>query len=47
MGYFESSIKYISEINTSNIGKVMPDIVEEYGEGKNVDVFMSASHSLF
>jgi len=37
----------IKMLTTSNIGQVFPDIVEEYGSGKNVDIIFSPSHALF
>ena len=38
---------FLEMLTTSTVGKVMPDFVEEYGEGKKIDVVMSPSHSLF
>lgn len=34
-------------LTTSNIGQIFPDIVEEHGSGKNIDIIFSPSHSLF
>lgn len=37
----------INMLTTSNIGQIFPDIVEEHGSGKNIDIIFSPSHSLF
>ena len=37
----------LAMLTTNNLGTVLPDFVEDYGEGKKVDLHFSPSHSLF
>lgn len=37
---------FIEQLNTTNIGLLMQSVIEEFGEDKNVDFYISLSHSL-
>lgn len=37
---------FLEQLNTTNIGLVLPQVIEEFGEDKAVDFYLSLSHSL-
>jgi hypothetical protein len=37
---------FLEQLNTTNIGLLMQSVIEEFGEDKNVDFYISLSHSL-
>ena len=36
----------LQQMNTSSLGVLLPKVVEEFGEGRAIDFYMSMSHSL-
>ena len=36
----------IHEMNTQNIGMLLPQVLEEFGENRLIDLYLSLSHSL-
>lgn len=36
----------LQQLNTDTLGLLMPQLLEEYGAGKNIDLMISLSHSL-
>jgi hypothetical protein len=47
MKFYPNAKPFLEMLTTSTIGKVMPDFVDEYGEGKKIDLVLSPSHALF
>ena len=39
-------IPYIEQMNTNNIGLLLPEILEEFGANKKVDMMFTTSHAL-
>lgn len=37
---------FLEQLNTTNIGMLLPQFIEEFGEDKSVDFYLSLSHSL-
>ena len=37
---------YLSKVNTSTLGMLIPQLVEEFGENRNIDVMFTTSHDL-
>jgi len=37
---------FLEQLNTSTLGLMMPQFIEEFGEDKSVDFYLSLSHSL-
>ena len=37
---------FLEQLNTSTIGLMMPQFIEEFGENKEIDFYLSLSHSL-
>jgi len=46
-GSYPQAISVLKMLTTDNLGQIFPDIVEEHGKGKSLDVVMSPSHDLF
>jgi len=34
-------------MNTSSLAVILPQVVEEFGDGRAIDFYLSMSHSLF
>jgi hypothetical protein len=37
---------FLDQLNTSTVGLMIPQFIEEFGENKEIDFYMSLSHSL-
>jgi hypothetical protein len=37
---------FLEQLNTSTIGLMMPQFIEEFGDNKEIDFYLSLSHSL-
>jgi len=37
---------YMSKLNTSTVGMLLPQIIEEFGENRAIDVMFTTSHEL-
>ena len=45
--YFSTMTRFLKIFTTSTVGKVLPQFIEDYGEGKKLDLHFSPSHRLF
>ena len=45
--YFSTMTRFLKMFTTSTVGKVLPQFIEDYGEGKKLDLHFSPSHRLF
>lgn len=44
---YPNAVQFMSMMTTTTLGTVFPDIVEEYGKDKKLDIVLSPSHDLF
>ena len=46
MSMSKEAAPYLSKVNTSTLGMLIPQLVEEFGENRNIDVMFTTSHDL-
>lgn len=44
---YPQAVPILENLDSSSLGRIFPDIVEEHGQNRKLDVVLSPSHSLF
>jgi hypothetical protein len=42
----QESMDYLQHMTTNTVGMLLPEVLEEWGENKNIDLMFTTSHAL-